>query len=265
MNWWGKVVGGTFGFMMGGPLGALLGAAVGNCCDKGLAGVQSGARPGLDETERVQSVFFTATFSLMGYVTKADDRVSRDEIDMAEQVIRQMQLNPQQRTVAINLFNAGKVEGFPLQEVLAQFKHECVRRTHLAQMLLEIIVATALADGKLDARESRLLERIAGELGYSPGRFQELLQRMSGAADFAGNLSTPQKLTAAYELLGVSAQVTDDELKTAYRRQMNQHHPDKLVAKGLPEEMMEIAKRKTQDIKTAYELIKADRAKRQLH
>ena len=41
---------------------------------------------------------------------------------------------------------------------------------------------------------------------------------------------------------------------------MNQHHPDKLVARGMPEEMVEIATRKTQDIKAAYELIKAQKS-----
>ena len=51
----------------------------------------------------------------------------------------------------------------------------------------------------------------------------------------------------------------EQELKKAYRRQMNQHHPDKLVAKGLPDEMIEIATQKTQDIKAAYEIIKTER------
>jgi DnaJ like chaperone protein len=50
-----------------------------------------------------------------------------------------------------------------------------------------------------------------------------------------------------------------EEVKRAYRRQMSQHHPDKLVAKGLPEEMIDIANRKTQDIKSAYDLIRKSR------
>ena len=55
--------------------------------------------------------------------------------------------------------------------------------------------------------------------------------------------------------LGVTKDASDHELKTAYRRLMNQHHPDKLVAKGLPQEMMDIASKKTMEIKEAYELI----------
>jgi len=252
----GEVVGGTFGFMMGGPLGAILGAALGNYFDGGLEGISLDESLGLGATERVQSVFFTTTFALMGYIAKSDGRVTKDEIAMAEQVMRQMHLNPQQRTVAINLFNEGKKPHFPVHEVLVQFKRESFRRRNLVQMFLEIVVATALADGRLDSREQQVLEEIAGDLGYTQNQFNELLARMTGQAHFTEQISSEEKLAAAYELLGISASASDAEIKKAYRKQMNQHHPDKLVAKGLPEEMVDIANQKTQDIKAAYELIK---------
>jgi DnaJ like chaperone protein len=55
--------------------------------------------------------------------------------------------------------------------------------------------------------------------------------------------------------------VSDSEVKKAYRRQMNEHHPDKLVSKGMPEEMVKMATEKTQEIKAAYELIVSERKK----
>ncbi len=259
MSWWGKVVGGAFGFMMGGPLGAVLGAALGNYFDGGLDGLSLDDSLGLGATERVQSVFFTTTFALMGYVAKSDGRVTKDEIAMAEQVMQQMRLTSQQRTVAMNLFNEGKKDSFPVHEILAQFKRECFRRRNLIQMFLEIIIATAFADGRLDSREQALLESIARDLGYSAADFNALLSRLSGQAHFANEESSADNIQAAYELLGVSTNCTDVELKKAYRKQMNQHHPDKLVAKGLPEEMIDIATQKTQSIKAAYDLLKAQR------
>ncbi len=66
-------------------------------------------------------------------------------------------------------------------------------------------------------------------------------------------------MAKAYAALGVAADASDKEVKMAYRRLMNQHHPDKLVAKGLPESMMTVAKDKTREIRTAYDLIKDQR------
>jgi DnaJ like chaperone protein len=68
-------------------------------------------------------------------------------------------------------------------------------------------------------------------------------------------------LADAYSVLGISENASDTELKKAYRRLMSQNHPDKLVAKGLPEEMMTVAKKKTQKIAKAYELIRESRKK----
>ena len=60
----------------------------------------------------------------------------------------------------------------------------------------------------------------------------------------------------AYAILGVDRNVSDKEIKRAYRRLMNQHHPDKLVSKGMPEEMIKIATEKTHKIRAAYDQIK---------
>ncbi|HBQ00362.1 MAG TPA: co-chaperone DjlA [Gammaproteobacteria bacterium] len=260
MSWWGKLVGGTFGFMMGGPIGALLGAVLGNYFDGGLDSISMDETLGIGATERVQSVFFTTTFAVMGYVAKSDGQVTRDEIALAEQVMQQMQLNAEQRKLAIRLFDEGKKDGFPVQEILAQFKQESHRRRNLVQMFLEIVIATALADGELNVREQDILESLASDLGWSTDDFQQLLSMVSGQAQFGEQQTAQEKLAAAYELLGIDASVNDQALKKAYRRLMNQHHPDKLVAKGLPEEMIDIATQKTQDIKSAYELIKSHRA-----
>jgi len=63
----------------------------------------------------------------------------------------------------------------------------------------------------------------------------------------------------AYGVLGVSSSATDAEVKKAYRKLMSEHHPDKLVSKGLPEEMMQIAKEKAQEIQTAYDVVRKAR------
>lgn len=268
MSWWGKVIGGTFGLMLGGPIGALLGAALGHNFDRGF---QRFTREGLGseqfgafargDVERIQSLFFTTTFSLMGHLAKADGRVSDDEIRAAEDVMQQMQLNAEQRKVAIRLFQAGKEAGFPVEEVLEQFRAECQRRRNLTRMLLEILVFTALADAQLHPGEQQLLSHVADRLGFSSAEYREVLERLKASRHFhQARPDSRSALRDAYKVLGMDETAADAEIKKAYRRLMNQHHPDKLVAKGLPQEMIDLATRKAQEIREAYETIKKHRS-----
>ncbi len=259
MSWWGKLVGGAFGFVLGGPLGAVLGAALGHQFDRGLKGLEHDTA-GVRDQERIQAAFFTAAFSVMGHVAKADGRVSEREITKAEEVMRQMDLSAEQRKTAINLFNEGKRPGFPLDAVLDQFRRECHHRTTLLQMFLEIQIQAALADGHLDSAENRVLMRCAEHLGFSRARLQWLLGMVEGTARGArpGRHARPGAIALqdAYRILGVPTSASDDQVKRAYRRLMNQHHPDKLVAKGLPEEMLKLANEKAQQVRAAYDRIK---------
>ena len=272
MTWWGKLVGGAFGFMLGGPLGALFGAAVGHQFDKGLERAGLEFMGGAGEQERVQAAFFTALFSVMGALAKADGRVSEDEIAMARSIMQQMALDEAQKRVAIDLFNAGKQPDFDLDAVVTQFRQESGRRTNLQRMFLEILLHAAWADGVLHPDEQRLLQRVADGLGFPPAAFARLEAMVRAQrAFFGGGYEQPggygaeappraDRLREAYAILGVDESATDAEIKKAYRRLMNQHHPDKLVARGLPDEMIKLATEKTQEIKAAYELIRKARA-----
>jgi DnaJ like chaperone protein len=256
MTWWGTLLGGTLGYMFGGPLGALLGAILGRNFDRGITSTD---RPSIFDPgrqERVQAAFFTATFSVMGHIAKADGRVTTAEISAAETIMARMQLDPQQRKAAIRLFNEGKKDGFPLQGVLDQFRRECHGRRNLLQMFLEIQIATAMADGRIHGDEKRILFIIGEALGFDHHAIEQLF-------GFVGAGQAPERekhsLANAYRILGVGKDADDAEVKKAYRRLMNQHHPDKLIAKGLPEEMIKIATEKTREIKAAYDLVKASR------
>ncbi len=265
MSWWGKLLGGALGFMLGGPLGALLGAALGHNFDKGLAADRLGG-PGVD-TERVQAAFFTAVFAVMGHLAKADGRVSRDEIGMAESVMARMNLAPDMRAAAIRLFNEGKAADFPLEEVIGQLRRECHQRRHLFRMFMEILLHAAWADGRMHPAEAAVLERVRQLLGMSLAEFRQIDAMVRAARFFAGGAAggpapeaaSGRGLQEAYQVLGVGPEASDEEVKKAYRRLMHQHHPDKLVAKGLPEEMVRLATEKTQEIKSAYETIRRAR------
>ena len=253
MPWWGTLLGGTLGFMFGGPLGALLGAALGRNFDRGIKLTDEHGAFGAGQQERVQAAFFTATFSVMGHIAKADGKVTADEISATEAIMGQMQLNDLQRKAAIRLFNEGKKDSFPLHDVLMQFRRECMRRRNLVQMFLEIQIATAMADGHMHASEKRILYTIGEELGFDRSEVEHLFSFSGRGTSSGGTRQAP--LSSAYQVLGIEKTASDAEVKKAYRRMMSQHHPDKLIAKGLPEEMIKLATEKTQKIKAAYEQI----------
>ena len=253
--------------MLGGPLGLLIGAALGHGFDRGL--YRAGELPpgaGFDRRERTQMAFFTATFSVMGHVAKSDGRVTPDEIAVATDVMRQLGLNSEMRTVAQRLFTEGKRAGFPLEAVLEQFRRECHRSANLIRMFVEIQLHAAYADGSVHGEERRLLEHVCRRLGVSRDELHQIETLVQAGLHFRQGAGAPSgariSLREAYGALGVSEDSSEAEVKKAYRRLMSQHHPDKLVAKGLPEEMMRLAKEKTQEIKAAYERVKEARGLR---
>ncbi|MCB1803340.1 MAG: co-chaperone DjlA [Gammaproteobacteria bacterium] len=269
MSWWGKLVGGAFGFMLGGPLGALLGIALGHNFDKGLKALPHDDGFASGDRERVQMAFFTATFAVMGRIAKADGRVSPEEIRMAEAVMAEMALDDARRKAAINLFREGKSTGFDLDGVLDQFRRECHGRSTLIGMFIEIQLQAAYADGSLDPQEDQVLRHICNRLGVSEldyRRLERMVRAQQAASAGRGRGGRPGGSTAsrptlddAYAVLGVTRDASDAEVKRAYRRLLSQHHPDKLVSKGLPEEMMKVAADKTHEIRQAYERIREAR------
>ena len=253
MSWFTTVLGGALGYMLGGPLGAMLGVAfAGNLSKRksNFGKFSKDHRPG--DQQRVQAAFFSSVFSVMGYIAKVDGKVSKSEILLAQQVMQQMQLSEDMQKAAKDLFNQGKDKDFNLDEVLEQFRAECHRRTHLVRMFLEIQIQATYADGILDDKEHDALKYIAQKLHFPIHELKSLIQQFSATSNNTNQLTVED----AHMILGTDKSLTDKELKRAYRRLLAQHHPDKLVAKGLPEEMIKLANEKTQKIISAYELIK---------
>jgi len=257
MRIWGKVFGFIIGFMFGRFFGAILGLWLGHAYDR-RQGLSALMRKGGER----QAMFFNSTFAVMGHVAKASGRVTETDIRIAAMLMDQMKLSGQSRIDAQTAFRQGRQADFDLLQQLELFRQATQGRAELAQMFLETQIQTALSDGELHANEKQILSAIANKLGLA-AQLDVLLARWQ--AEFSHHQS-PQgnkmPLTDAYVLLGVSESASDQDVKRTYRKLMNEHHPDKLVAKGLPEEMMELANTKAQYIQAAYERIKTSRGMR---
>jgi DnaJ like chaperone protein len=278
MNWTGKIIGGTLGFVALGPWGVLLGAWVGHQFDSGsgLGGVLGrSADPSV-----VNALFFPTTFRVMGNIAKADGRISELEIASARAIMLALRLNPAQRLAAMGYFNEGKQPGFDLDAAVQRLRAVLGPYPELVNFFLEIQLQAALTGEGLSVVPRARLQRVAASLNVGPQQFARLesilrWRRGAGGAGGAGagpgeagyrahgeDAFNAERLAQAYSLLEAEPSMADEAIIKAYRRQMSRHHPDKLQAKGLPESMLERAKERTQQIQSAYELIRARRGMR---
>lgn len=258
-HWWGKIIGGVIGLFRGGVTGALIGALLGHLVDRFLAGII-----GVGAT---QKAFFDALFGSLGHLSKADGRVTETEIRMVESLMQQMRIGGEDRQRAIRLFNQGKQAGFDLETALHPFVQHSVVRQDLRQMFMQIMVEAAFSSGTITKAEHAVLLRVAGALRIPEQLFSAMLQARGASGRYqagpgAGRQRPAQSLASldqAYAQLGLTRKASDAEIKKAYRKLVSQYHPDKLVSRGLPEEMMEMAKTRVRDINTAYDRIKQAR------
>lgn len=284
--WAGKVLGGAAGVITGGLAGLVIGAYAGHIVDKlllhwlgvnGLTGesdsvsgrttaanTRAGAAQKKTSAQNVQEVFFNVSFRSMGSIAKSDGRVSEAEINAASQIMQRMGLSSSLRQRAIQLFNEGKVSTYNAAQDWANLRQSCEKRHDLIQMFVEIQLSVGYADGQLSQSERQLFKKMTHQLGMNAFQFEwinnrvrssiqgqrrQSQQRRSSASAFSNELDT------AYGVLGVAADINDRDLKKTYRKLMNEHHPDKLIARGLPDSMMKLAKEKTQEIQQAYDVI----------
>lgn len=266
MRWTGKIVGALIG-LAAGPVGAALGALIGHVYDDthdnrdaASAGSAAGgaAGDGPEDAAAIRAALFRTAFSVMGYLAKADGRVSESEIRAARGVMQQMHLDEAHVQRAIEAFNRGKQADYPIEAELARLRVACGPQHDLLRVFLEIQVRAALAGNDLKGPVRGLLLGVAQRLGFSGmevAQIEAALRLRQGQGWTAPPPAPGARLSNAYSVLGIQPSASDEAVKKAYRRQMNENHPDKLVARGLPESMQDLAKEKTQRIREAYETI----------
>jgi len=247
MSVWGKVIGGVGGFALGGPLGALMGAVAGHAYDKMKEG---GVESIAGDNAAHQVAFTTAIIVLSAKMAKADGHVTRVEVDAFKQLFN---IPPDEVKNVGLLFDEAKkdAQGFePYAEQIAMlFAHEPMVLEELIGALFHI----ARADGVFHPEENKLLRKTALIFGFSEFQYERL------KAIHMGEVGRGDRPSDPYQVLGLERGVSDDVIKKTYRKLIRENHPDTLIAKGMPQEFIDVANEKMAAINAAYDLVEKER------
>ncbi len=252
----GTLLGGSLGYYIFGPLGAIIGAAIGSNVERGNGGSRrtypGSSRPtGKTVNPLVaQQAFLVAMISLAAKVAKADGKVTPDEIRSFDRFLQQnLNMPADERRVAARIFNEARDSTTPAASFARQIRDILGHQPQRMRDLITLLLMIALADGHLDPAEERLIREITRELGLNARDYDDALQALR-----------PQgSLDDAYATLGLTPEVDNTAIKTAYRRLAKEYHPDVLAGRGLSEDFQKFAAEKMSAVNTAYEAIRKAR------
>lgn len=242
MSIWGKLTGAAAGLAVGGPIGALIGGLAGH-----IAVDHSNDAEGSEHDRQI--AFTVGVIALGAKMAKADGVVTKDEVHAFKEVFK---IPKGEAEHVARIFNLAKqdVAGYELYaRQLDRLFHD---NRELLTDVMDGLFHIAAADGCLHPNEETFLAEVAKEFGFSDQEFLRIKGRHFKCAQYD-----------PYNILHVSPLISDAELKSQYHRLVSENHPDKLIARGVPPEFVELATKKLAAINSAYEEIKA--ARRTLH
>lgn len=248
MSWLSGIIGGGIGAMIAGPFGAVIGAAIG--ANMSAKGVQQGSHIGFTGAQRKQAIFFTAAFSMVGKLAKADGRVCEDEIAAIQRISREaLGLDAQTQQYAINVFHQAKDSADSFASYARQFGELFGQDQQLCSFMMNFLFEVAMADGQLHPSEEKMLLEAKQAFRLHDSVYQSMRNRYTGSS--SGSLS----LVKHYEVLGVAQGTSKVEIKKAYRKKVAEFHPDKIEGKGLPPEFVKFANDRVAEINGSYDAV----------
>jgi len=253
MKIWGKIVGGTAGFALGGPIAALLGVMAGHAVDQ-LVEQQVG---GSDETALatpadpkdhpgLREIAFTiGVIALGAKLAKVDGEVTSVEIDAFGSFFH---VPPGEERNVRRFFDLAQRDAAGFEPYARQVAALFPDAPEILENVLEGLFDIAKADGMVSSREADYLAEVAAIFGLSSARFERARAAALGASECEPCV-----------VLGIDPLATDEQIREAWLRQVKAHHPDRLMAQGLPEEAIQVANRKLALINDAYDRLRKQR------
>ena len=243
MSIWGRVLGGAAGFALGGPIGAIIGVMAGSAFDKKK---QSGFNYSKISQDQKQQIFTLSFIILSAKLAKSDGHVSDDEIQAFKEKfnVPKSELNKVGK-----IFNEAKKDVYGYKKIADQVGVLFSDNKILLEELLNNLFYIAASDGEISTEEVKLLRSISQSFAFDETIFQRIYQ-----VNLNNNSSDP------YKILGVMRDDTDEFIRKKWIELSKEHHPDNLIAKGMPEEFIDQSNKELAIINLAYDKIKEIRS-----
>lgn len=235
MSIWGKIIGGAAGLALGGPIGALIGLGVGAAVDATVEGV---AEPD-DQTRQI--TFTIGVIALAAKMAKADGQVTREEVNAFKQVFK---VPPNEMVNVGRVFDMARKHTAGFDAYAQQIATLMRGNRAVLSDLLDALFFIANADGELHPNELNYIRVVAKIFGFAPEEIEALVERHAGSAP-----------DSPYAVLGVAPDASLDELKKRYRQLVRETHPDRMIAEGVPSDMIAVATRRAAEVNAAYDTI----------
>lgn len=197
-----------------------------------------------DADTRRRVGFSIAMIALSAKMAKADGVVTENEIKAFQDIFF---VPDEEASHVARLYNLAKqdVAGFEsYARQLATLCSEGHENCHLLEDILDGLFYIAKSDGYVHEKELAFLAEVADIFGFDALAFHRITVRHvhTGEAD-------------PYAILGLERDVGFTEARKRYRELVKQHHPDRLIAEGLPLEFIAIANNRLAAINEAWATI----------
>ncbi|PPR56843.1 MAG: Co-chaperone protein DjlA [Alphaproteobacteria bacterium MarineAlpha5_Bin3] len=239
MSIWGKIIGGTTGFALGGPLGAIIGMMIGGSFDRSARKFSSSNQI---SQQQKKNVFALCIIVLSAKIAKADGQVTKEEIYTFKE---KFNIQAEEMSEVSKIFNEAKKSSFGFKNIADQVGNLFSDNKVLLEQLLNNLFYIAEADGLTSINEVEVLRSISQSFHFNETDFQRI---------FHSRLNN--KESDPYKILGVTREDSDNNIRKKWIELSKEHHPDYLIAKGMPKEFIKEANKELSSINLAYDKIK---------
>ena len=235
MTIWGSLIGGMIGLSLGGPFGMLLGSLIGGKISraKSRAGFGSFAQP--------QQIFALSLIVLSAKLSKADGQVSKEELIAVKDKLK---IPENELDQVGKIFNKAKEESAGYEQYAQQIAQIYSGNINILEEVINILFYIAEADGDVSESELKMIEKIAQIFGLTEIQFNSIKESRKSSDKLNPYVVLESKPDDAIEVI-----------RKRYLKLSKEHHPDLLMSKGVPQEVISESKAKMRAINSAWDQI----------